>query len=303
MTTVNHLSDKDWDNLLGLISDKDCTPFIGAGAASAVLPTGGKLAVAWADEHKYPLSDDYNLTRVTQFLAIERKDATYPKRAMQKIIEGQQPDFSDPNEPHLVLADLALPVYITTNYDSFMTDALSRSLERRHGPGGEHQPHQQICPWYETGRRRRELQPKPTPDDPLVFHLHGHYANPQSMVMTEDDYLNFLARLSGRSTGLLPQVITERMVDSAILFIGYSLADWSFRVLFRSLVSAVPAGFRFPGFAVQLPPSDAKKGWESKAQRYLEKYLGRMVASDDVTVCFQDVHDFTTELRERWQAR
>jgi hypothetical protein len=306
MTTISQLPDEDWDNLLGLISDKSCTPFIGAGAASAVLPTGGDLAKAWADEHKYPLNDDHNLTRVTQFLAIARRDPTYPKRAMQKIIEGQQPDFSDPDEPHQVLADLALPVYITTNYDSFMSDALSRSLERRHGSGAAHQPHQQICHWYETvsaGRRRKEHQPEPTPDDPLVFHLHGHYANPQSMVLTEDDYLNFLVRLSGRSTDLLPQVITQKLVDSAILFIGYSLADWTFRVLFRSLLSAAPAGFRFPWIAVQLPPSDAKKEREIKAQEYLEKYFGRVVASGDVTVCFQDVHDFTKELRERWQAR
>src|SRR5262252_2691141 len=291
MPAIRPPTDIDWDNWLDLISEKNCTPFIGAGAASAVLPTGGKLAKEWADTNKYPLTDDYNLTRVTQFLAIERKDTTYPKRAMQRIIEGQQPDFDDPNEPHRVLADLGLPVYITTNYDSFMSDALTRSLERRHGPGTGHKPCQQICRWYEppgAGRARRERQPKPTPDDPLVFHLHGHYANPESLVLTEDDYLNFLVRLSGPSRDLLPQVITEALNRSAILFIGYSLADWTFRVLFRSLLSAAPASFRFPCIAVQLPPGDTKKERTAKALNYLERYFGRVVASGDVTVCFQD---------------
>jgi hypothetical protein len=119
MPTVSILSEGDWGNLLDLIGIKSCTPFIGAGAASAVLPIGGRLAKEWADANKYPLSDDFNLTRVTQFLAIERRDPTFPKRAMQKKIEGHQPDFADPDEPHMVLADLALPVYITTNYEGY----------------------------------------------------------------------------------------------------------------------------------------------------------------------------------------
>jgi len=122
-------------------------------------------------------------------------------------------------------------------------------------------------------------------------------------VLTEDDYLNFLVRLSGPSRDLLPQVITEALNRSAILFIGYSLADWTFRVLFRSLLSAAPASFRFPCIAVQLPPGDTKKERTAKALNYLERYFGRVVASGDVTVCFQDVHDFAAELRERWESR
>jgi hypothetical protein len=305
MPTVSTLSDDDWSNLIDLIDEKACTPFIGAGAASAVLPLGGSLAKEWADHHQYPLNDDFSLTRVTQYLAIERRDLTFPKRAMQKRIEGRQPDFSDPNEPHMVLADLELPFYITTNYDSFMSDALTRSLERRHGAGTAHKPRRQICRWYETpaaGRRRTELESEPTPDNPLVFHLHGHYETPESLVLTEDDYLNFLVRLSEPSRDLLPQVITRALSQSAILFIGYSLADWTFRVLFRSLSSAAPASFRYPCIAVQLPPEDAKKRRQAKAQEYLKRYFGRVV-SGEVMVHFQDVHEFTAELRERWERR
>jgi SIR2-like domain len=308
MPAVSTLSDNDWNNLVDLIGDKLCTPFIGAGAAGAVLPLGGTLAKEWADAHKYPLNDDFNLTRVTQFLAIERRDPTFPKRAMQKKIEGQQPDFSDPDEPHMVLADLALPIYITTNYDSFMSDALTRSLERRHPAGTKHKPRRQICRWYDkpvaAGRRRTERESEPTADDPLVFHLHGYHANPESLVLTEDDYLNFLVRLSEPNRDMLPQVITRALNGTALLFVGYSLADWTFRVLFRSLSSAVPSGFRYPFIAVQLPPEDAKRRREAKAQDYLKKYFGRVVTGGvEVMVHFQDVHEFTAELRQRWEGR
>ena len=37
---------------------------------------------------------------------------------------------------------------------------------------------------------------KPSQDKPLVYHLHGELNNPQSMVLTETDYLDFLINLS-----------------------------------------------------------------------------------------------------------
>ena len=44
------LNDDDWDELLKLIADGKCTPFIGAGAAGSVLPlaSGFRMEVALA---------------------------------------------------------------------------------------------------------------------------------------------------------------------------------------------------------------------------------------------------------------
>ena len=39
---------------------------------------------------------------------------------------------------------------------------------------------------------------QPSPDKPLVYHLHGYAETPQSMVLTESDYLDFLIRLQQR---------------------------------------------------------------------------------------------------------
>jgi hypothetical protein len=308
MPDTSSLSEREWNNLLDFIKEKECTPFIGAGAASAVVPIGGTLSREWADENHYPLKDKENLPRVTQFLAIDLEDPTYPKRAVRRRIERSgSPAFDQHNEPHMVLADLELPVYITTNYDSFMTDALALSLERRHPGTTTHRPRREICRWYEdpraAARRRREREPEPTADHPLVFHLHGHHESPESLVLTEDDYLDFLIRLS-EPESLLPGAITKALSRTALLFVGYSLADWTFRVLFRSLSSAVPSGFRFPCIAVQLPPEDAEKDREHKAQEYLKKYFGQVAAKGvNVMVHFQDVNDFAAELRERWEGQ
>ena len=45
---------------------------------------------------------------------------------------------------------------------------------------------------------RRQRGFVPTPANPLVYHLHGHLEMPQSLVLTEDDYLEFLVRISRR---------------------------------------------------------------------------------------------------------
>ncbi len=122
---TNTLEERDWDLLLRRIWDRKCTPFLGAGACYGTLPLGADIARAWAQKHGYPLQDSGDLARVAQFLAV-KYDVMYPKEEILKeFFAGvKPPTFTDPDEPHGVLADLPLPVYMTTNYDDFMTGAL-----------------------------------------------------------------------------------------------------------------------------------------------------------------------------------
>jgi hypothetical protein len=292
------LTEDDWDDLLDLIADGACTPFIGAGAAGSVLPLGRKLATTWSTKYQYPLTDDSNLTRVAQYLAIE-KHAMFPKHEVRRLFQrAARPDFHG-NEPHAVLANLRLPIYITTNYDDFMFKALELG-----GSDRKCEPQREVCRWYEpaqrSGRRDRGGVERPTPERPLVFHLHGYREVPQSLVLTEDDYLEFLTTLSKRGIELLPPPVREALAGSALLFVGYSLADWTFRVLFRGLMRAVADNIRYPCIAIQLPPEDAKAEKCDEAQNYLRRYF-EVVTKTDVKVHFGDVQEFTSELHERWK--
>ena len=52
-------------------------------------------------------------------------DAMVPKeRLCAELADLGPPDFGLADEPHAALAGLPLPVFITTNYDGFMTEAL-----------------------------------------------------------------------------------------------------------------------------------------------------------------------------------
>jgi hypothetical protein len=87
----------------------------------------------------------------------------------------------------------------------------------------------QIPARVETSRSLQDYEPSVA--NPLVYHLHGHEPVVDSLVITEDDYLDFMVNISQRST-LIPAVVLDAMTDNTLLFLGYSLNDWNFRVLF-----------------------------------------------------------------------
>jgi hypothetical protein len=114
------LPEKTWEILLDRINDQRCTPFLGAGACYGSLPLGSEIARKWASDYSYPFSNSDNLIEVAQYLAV-RYDPIFPKELiLRQLAEPKYPDFSALDEPHGLLADLPLPIYMTTNYDDFM---------------------------------------------------------------------------------------------------------------------------------------------------------------------------------------
>jgi hypothetical protein len=290
-------NEDDWEGLLLSIRQKECTPFLGAGACAGVLPLGSEIAAEWADEYDYPFQDTHNLVRVAQYLSIKGL-ANTPKRKIRDKFSDKLPDFNNPNEPHRVVADLELPVYITTNYDDFMMKALERVFPKR-------TPRREVCQWYMAHRQKKKLMRrsvlKPTPDEPLVFHLHGTLEEVESMVLTEDDYLDFLMYIS-EDKDLIPARIEEAFASSSMLFMGYSLEDMNFKVLFRKLASYIQRNEGARHVSVQLAPKENESTEEqiNRAIRQRE-YLGRHLDQQKVKVYWGTCEEFTAELRERWE--
>jgi hypothetical protein len=167
-------------------------------------------------------------------------------------------------------------------------------------------PSLRVCGWNEFIREEKEavIDGEPDSDHPLVYHLHGHYERPQSLVLTEEDYLEFLVRLNrDGSEPLLPSVIRMALKANSLLFVGYSLSDWNFRVLFRGLIGSLPANLHTLSIAVQLDPlpRDPVEQWLRRAQEYVEKYFTR-IQQIEVRVYWGDVRTFACELSERWKA-
>lgn len=261
------------------------------------------MAKKWGDLENYPLADITSLPRVMQYIATVTYggDATSLKEMFveQELAEVRLPDFDNPFQIHGLLARFDLPLYVTTNYDDFMYKALQH---RRKQPAQDHSR------WYEADTPYAHVSPfaapgyDPTPTEPLVFHLHGHYSVPKSLVLTEDDYIDYLVRLAREThhrdalsrTSLLPNYVYGSLRTNPLLFIGYSLRDWTFLVLFRTLLHGIPEAERRRHVSVQLDPGGPNP---SQTRDYMERYF----RAQSVQIFWDSAPDFAEKLRHRME--
>jgi hypothetical protein len=256
------------------------------------------MALAWADKYEYPFADRDNLARVAQYVAIERGLRIPKFNVIDAFHNAVPPDFTKVNEPHRIMADLCLPVYITTNYDNYMVQALQQASPKRN-------PRREICKWYLARLNQRlDVEPvlDPTEAEPLVYHIHGTVEKVESMVLTEDDYLDFLMFISEERLTIPPR-IEQALTESSLLFMGYGLDDLNFKVLFRKLATYMQSNQRARHFSVQLAPraneSTADQLHRMERQR---NYLAKHFDLQKVKIYWGSCEQFASELRTHWEA-
>ena len=293
--TVDIFKEDHWEDLVDQLKHKKCTPFLGAGACSGTLPLAKDIAHEWAADYNYPLSDPWDLARVGQFVSVMRNPNKPKSMLADRLRNISPPDFNQPDEIHTLLADAALPIYVTTNYDHFMTNAIEHCKRPyvedfcRWNPITEHPDYTHRFPIIDDSFI-------PKQEKPLIYHLHGHIDCEESIVVTESDYLEFMVRLEDKSKELLPPAISSALAGRSVLFLGYSLMDWNFRIIFKSLMKRYVGSTGMPSVAVQLPPSDIVD--VDRASEYLKKYFS-VLQNTEVRVFWGNVKEFTLQLRER----
>ena len=290
------LKEEDWDNLIYYIKKQQCVPFVGADTWSSNAPLSN-LSEEWTALYDYPFEDSSQLSRVTQFIAIDKGDPMYPKRMLSKILkEIKPPDFSKVTDsPYINLASLDIPIYITTNYDHTLEEALKFKNKN---------PKSEVCRWYDDLKAYLDnaqirsifkTKYKPTSQEPLVYHLHGDMEIPQSMVLTERDYVQFVINLSKeKEKDILPSIVRTALARSSLLFIGYSLEEINFRIIFQGVLGLQVGDLRETSISVQLPPRFSENK-QKKALKYLREYI----KDKKVHVYWGDSDKFCNDLKKR----
>lgn len=161
---------------------------------------------------------------------------------------------------------------------------------------------------YQTLASVFDVEPTyvPSADEPLIYHLLGIDAFPSSLVLTEDDHLDFLVNVSA-DKHIIPPRIKQALSDSSLVLLGYQLPDWDFRVLFRGLIARRRSVRRRLSLAIQLEPeveetdhadelTSSQSGADS-ARSYMAKYL----LSADIQTYWGTPRDFVQELWSRWE--
>jgi hypothetical protein len=287
------LREKDWNDLLKQISKGKCTPFIGPEVCKGLYLAKPARSQIWAEEEDYPLEDRSELARVAQFLAVRDKESTPITKLIDEFENNSLPDLTNPNEPHRVLADLPLPVYITTNYDDFMVRALTTRVMPRN-------PTREYCRWRKRMHGMEDVLAlnKPTPANPIVFHLYGHTEVVESLVLTENDFLKFLVNIS-REQKRIPPIIQGAITGGSLLFLGYRLDEWDFRILFHTLANYLGSSLTRAHISVQIVPIGETASIEQieKATKFLNLYFEKL----DTKVYWGSCQEFVEELKDRWE--
>ena len=119
-----------------------------------------------------------------------------------------------------------------------------------------------------------DVKYRPTVDRPLVFKIFGELSKPKSVVLTEDDYFDFLIGAT-RNKDLIPRAVRGALCDTALLFLGYGLDEWDFRMLVRTIISQKGWGSNddVRHVAATLDPEEGRIIEPERARKYLERYF------------------------------
>jgi hypothetical protein len=129
---------------------------------------------------------------------------------------------------HEKLASLPFSLILTTCQDSLLTDALMRASKsptklRYHLRGDK--------------RDNPEFELPDSPSSPLVYHLFGDAQVPSSLVLSENDVLDFLIRfVSERPPPPNSLLRALKRVGQSFLFIGFGIRHWDLRILLKILL-------------------------------------------------------------------
>ena len=127
-----------------------------------------------------------------------------------------------------------------------------------------------------------------------MFHLFGYAQRPESLVLTQHDYLQFLENISRDNKGeVLPDKIGIAIMNNYLLFLGYSFFDLHFLFLLQALDEKMKKNLYNGGkchVSVQMVGMGSKD--EQQAEKYLQKYFDWL----DIAVCWGTCDQFIIKL-------
>lgn len=235
-------------------------------------PLGRKLSERLAKECdfkiKFPKEDSGNLQRVSLCYELENS-----RQRLVDRIRNFVHDDKKPSPALCALAKMNFPLIITTNFDQLLERALW-TAGKTPVPG-----------IYNKNDQLATSDRDATVKEPFVFKIHGDIMQPESLVITDEDYIDFVMRMSNKDIyHPVPETFRFYFNRWPTLFVGYSLLDYNLRLLFKTLRWKVDKARKIQTYSVD---------------PYPDPLISKVLSSDQhtfVTFIAQDVWTFVPKL-------
>jgi hypothetical protein len=191
-----------------------------------------------------------------------------------------------PSTVHEQLAALPFSLIVTTGQDSMLEQALKAAgkapvTQRYHLRGDKRENPEFVVPG--------------SPASPVVFHLFGSAEEPSSLVLSENDVLDFLIRVVSERPPLPNSLLRVlKRIGQSFLFVGFGIRHWDLRILLKILLRALELNRSGPAVAAE--PLDSLIQ-SDRDEMILFYQRGTRVELEDA-----DVGTFLTKLSERLEA-
>ncbi len=295
------LDESHWASLLYSVRASHVTPILGVEAEPPEVPRPEEIARNWISRYELPVpasNDDY-LAVASQALSAEqgpgfvKMSLSEEMRSMQEAGRQSLAELEDRLSPHQVISGLPFPIYITTSYNDQLFQALLEQgkMPQRDFPRWNDLIEPSDRPTGEGARYEVSVS------QPLVFHLFGALNVPDSVVLTEDEYFQFLIRVSQQR--IIPLQVRKALARGSLLMVGHRVRS----LAFRTLLSLLGAEMRLSRYThvLTLDPDDIPLSWAGQQAehvvRYLDKYFNRM----DVGLYWGSADNFAQDLYLRWK--
>jgi SIR2-like domain len=312
-----------YEEIADLLAKGEVVPFLGAGVNfcgrppdvewsrdRAFLPSGAELTRHLARRSNFPSTSEHDLRDLAK-VASYYVETIARRRLREALREVFDRDF-EPTDMHSYLAEIEThQLIITTNYDDLLEQAfwrVGRPYDLVIHPIDRKDAAASVLWWQNGNSEPIVVKPNSLYIDlrqtTVIYKLHGtidRWADGawDNFVITEEDYVEFLWRMTGRSGGV-PSLFLDHLRGRHFLFLGYSLNDWNFRLLLRYLHGASLKG-RPPRGRFSSDGDDELRSWAIQFQpSELERELW---AARRVKIFSVDISEFSTELRRVAAAR
>ena len=207
----------------------ECLPIIGSGfSLNANIPNGMGLPM-WNDLGKLfaEYLVDYNYT--TALEAISAYGHEYSRNSLiSKLSEFLHTNDISPGDAHKAFAALPFKMVCTTNFDFLLERSYSNCK-----------------PIIDESQLSISTEETTT----VLLKIHGDLNHPKQLVVTEEDYDLFLER-----NPLLATYLSYLLIVKTPLFIGYSIDDPDFRLIFKIVNDRLGCTHR-PAYSIALNAS------------------------------------------------